>query len=115
MSKEKSLKTNDGIKWETPETPAVDSNELNNEIFYNCSECSSMIEIISINEENNTKEFNCLNQNNNHSKNNIISLNEYLNKMKKYNNSKINKDECEIHKNKYISFCFDCNCHLCKE
>ena len=115
MSKEKSLKTNDGIKWDTPETPAVDSNELNNEIFYNCSECSSMIEIISIDEENNTIEFNCLNQNNNHSKNNIISLNEYLNKMKKYNNSKINKDECEIHKNKYISFCFDCNCHLCKE
>ena len=74
-----------------------------------------MIEIISIDEENNTIEFNCLNQNNNHSKNNIISLNEYLNKMKKYNNSKINKDECEIHKNKYISFCFDCNCHLCKE
>ena len=29
MSKEKSLKTNDGIKWDTPETPAVDSNELN--------------------------------------------------------------------------------------
>ena len=30
--------------------------------FYNCSECSSLIEILSINEENNTIEFKCLNK-----------------------------------------------------
>ena len=36
--------------------------ELNGELYYSCSECSSLIEIISINEEKNTIEFNCLNQ-----------------------------------------------------
>ena len=91
--------------------------ELNsiNKIFYNCSECSSLIEILSINENNNTIEFNCLNKNNNHNKKLTMPIKEYLEKMKKFNNNKLNKDECEIHKAKYLCYCFDCNCHLCKE
>ena len=53
MNEEKSLKVNKYMIWnkpETPETPETNTNELNNELFYNCSECSSIIEIISINE-----------------------------------------------------------------
>ena len=114
MSKIKSAKiNNEYLIGETlePMTPET----YNDEILYNCSECSSMIEIISINEDNNTIEFNCLNKNNNHPKKNAMPIKEYLEKMKKYNNNKLNKDECEIHEKKYVSYCFDCNCHLCKE
>ena len=100
-------------KGETPETPMYLN--MNNEIFYNCSECSSLIEILSINEDNNTIEFNCLSQESQHSKKLVMPIKEYLEKMKKYNNNKLNKDECEIHKTTYICYCFDCNCHLCKE
>ncbi len=88
---------------------------LNNEIYYNCSECSSSIEIISINEQNNVIEFNCLSKENKHPKKISIPLKEYFEKMKKFNRRELNNDECEIHKDKYISFCFDCNCHLCKK
>ena len=35
--------------------------------------------------------------------------------MKKYNDIKIHNDKCNKHNNKYISFCFDCNIHLCNE
>ena len=46
----------------------------------------------------------------------IMTIKEYLEKYKKYNNKKINNDKCEIHNNnKYISYCFDCNNHLCKD
>ena len=31
-------------------------------LYYNCSECSSLIEIISINDDNNIIEFKCLNR-----------------------------------------------------
>ena len=39
--------------------------EINNNIYYNCTECSSLIEILSINEYNNIIEFKCLNQHKN--------------------------------------------------
>ena len=61
----------------SPPPPAQELNKEN--IGYNCSECSSLIEIISI-EENNL-EFKCVN-NNNH--NNKLKINNYLEKMKKY-------------------------------
>ena len=45
-----------------------------------------------------------------------MEINEYLEKMKKYNDIKINNDKCNIHKNNiYISYCFNCNIHLCNE
>ena len=88
---------------------------INKNEYYNCSECSSLVEILSISEENNTIEFNCLNKNKNHSKS-IMPIDEYLDSMKKYNNNNINKDNCEIHQNnKYICYCFNCKKHLCKE
>ena len=52
--------------------------EFNKEINYNCSECPSQIEIISIKEENNTIEFNCLNKEHIHNKIIKMSLKEYL-------------------------------------
>ena len=81
--------------------------ELNN-CLYNCSECSSNIEILSLDE--NSIKFKC---NNNH--NIILEIKEYLNKMKHYNNIKTNCDKCDKHKNEYLSYCFDCHIHLCKD
>ena len=84
-------------------------------MLYNCTECSSLIEILSIDENKNSIEFNCLNKNNDTHKKKM-QIKEYLEKMKKYNNKNINKDMCEIHKNNtYTCYCFDCNLHLCKE
>ena len=51
-----------------------------NEIYYNCTECSSHIEILYINEKANTIEFKCIN--NNHIKK--LSIKEYINKNKKF-------------------------------
>ena len=45
----------------------------------------------------------------------IMTIKEYLEKYKKYNNQKIINEKCDIHNNKYISYCFDCNNHLCKD
>ena len=100
---------------ETPLILEQETPDLNNEIYYNCSECSSLIEILSINEEINTIKFKCLNKE--CISNQIIemSLKEYLEKMKKYNKKEINNDECEMHNKKYLNYCFDCNRHLCKE
>ena len=69
------------------------------------TECSSLIEILSINEDNNNIEFKFLNKDNPHE-----------NKNAKNKNQKTNRDLYEMHKtnNKYISYCFNCNCHLCK-
>ena len=84
-----------------------------NEIYYNCTECSSPIEIIYINERVNIIEFKCIN--NNHIKK--LPIKEYIEEMKKFNNKNINVDMCieNNHNNKYEFFCIDCNKHLCKE
>ena len=79
--------------------------------IYNCTECSSLIDIISINKEENIIEFKCLGKEGNHGKK-IMQIKEYLTKMEKYNNKETNNDTCNIHnKSKYISYCFDCNKH----
>ena len=81
--------------------------ELKN-YLYNCSECSSNIEILSLDEKN--IKFICNN------KHNIdLEIKEYLKKIKQYNNIKLNDDKCEKHKKEYLVYCFDCNIHLCAE
>jgi len=35
--------------------------------------------------------------------------------MKEYNNIILNNNVCNIHKEEYVSYCFECNMHLCKE
>ena len=89
----------------------INENEEDN-IFYNCSECSSLIEITSINENNNIIEYKCLNKNNKEH-NKIMQIKEYLEKMSKFKEKNINIDYCSSHNNnKYMSFCFNCNKHL---
>ncbi len=83
-----------------------------NNIYYNCTECSSLIDIISINEDNNIIEYKCLNKENSHGKI-IMTIKEYLTKIEKFKNRETNNDICKIHNNKkYVSYCFDCNIHF---
>ena len=90
-------------------TPGIPS-ELNKikEILYNCTECSSSIEILNCQDD--IIEFKCLN---NHKRKMLIK--EYINKMKVYNNKNINDDICIKHNKKYIIYCIDCNLNLCEE
>ena len=99
-----------------PPTPSINKIKIKNDIYYNCTECSSIIEILSINEENSIIEFQCLNKDNPHEKK-IMPLKEYLEKMDKYKQKGMHNDICNIHNknNKYVSYCFDCKCHLCNE
>ena len=84
------------------------------DIYYNCTECPSFIEVLSINEDNNIIEFKCLDKENHHEKK-ALSIKEYLSKMEKYKQKNI-EDKCKKHKHKkYISYCFDCNLHLCED
>ena len=104
---------------ELPSTALLTEENDYNNIYYNCPECPSLIEIISIDEESNNIEYNCLNKRYFHGKN-IISIKEYLSKMRKFSSEKINTDICYKHSSKnntfeYVSYCFDCNCHLCNE
>ena len=97
---------------ESPETlqPEIEISSK----YYNCTECPSFIEVLSINEDSNSIEFKCLNNENNHEKKKL-SIKEYLSKMEKYRQKNI-EDKCKEHKNKkYISYCLDCNIHLCEE
>ena len=83
------------------------------EMYYNCTECSSPIEILYINEKTNIIEFKC--SINKHIKK--LSIKEYMKKMKKFNNKNINDEVCIVdnHNKKYEFYCLDCNKHLCKE
>ena len=84
-----------------------------NNIYYNCTECSSLIEILAINEKDYTIHFKCTNENHNEEK--IMGIKEYLEKMEKYKINKIN-ERCEKHNNnEYMFFCLNCKCHLCIE
>ena len=93
------------------ETPSLEQKN----IYYNCPECQSAIEILKLDEE--FIEFNC---NNNH--NNKMKIKEYLDKIKENkdkmilnDNMKQNNDICNKHKKEYLSYCFECNKHLCKK
>ena len=92
----------------------IASEEFINEYLTICPECSSLIEILSINEDNNIIEYRCLKED----KIYIKSIRDYLEKIKENKQKNINelKDICKNHENqKYVSYCFDCKCHLCEE
>ena len=104
---------------EIPTAATITEENEENNLYYNCPECPSLIEILSIDEENNNIEYNCLNKKYFHGKN-ILPIKEYLKKMRKFNSQRINKDTCDLHSSKnfnseFVSYCFDCNCHLCTE
>ena len=110
---------NKNIEINSNDAPPVTPRPLNenNDILYCCSECSSLIEILSINDEENIIEFKCLNKNGHDIKR--IPISEYFERMNKYKKKCFNDDLCIEHSsnknNKYESFCFECNRHLCKE
>ena len=96
-------------------TKQINENKFN-DISYNCTECSSLIEIISINQVNNSIKFKCLNRNDIHEK--TLSIKEYLIKMKNYYNRQLSDDICKAHINnneKYICYCINCKINLCRE
>ena len=89
--------------------------DCSNNDFLICPECSSPIEIVSLDEDTNMFEFECTKFNH---KTNIISLIQYFNRIKNIQLGDLNefKDKCEMHKdNKYKIYCFDCERHLCKK
>ena len=80
---------------------------------YNCTECTSLIEIISLNNTLNEIEFRCLNNSHRIKK----PLNDYLNIMGTYKYAASLKTECECaghNKSKYEYYCLNCDKHLCK-
>ena len=99
------------------DAPQITPEICNSNLNYCCSECSSLIEILSINEKTNIIEFKCLNKENNHGIK-VMQISDFLSKMEKYKKNEINRDSCKEHSsnidNNYIDFCFDCNRHLCK-
>ena len=83
-----------------------------NEPFYNCSECSSPIEIININ--NKSIAFKCYNKKEPHKK--LLTLDNYLKKITIHDIYKINgKCNENKHNKKYEIYCFECKTHLCEE
>ena len=94
----------------------IEKENIINEYFTICPECSSSIEILSFKEENNTNfiEFRCIKKD----KKFTMPIEEYLKQVKKKNEKSINdlKDKCQIHLNcNYVGYCEDCKCHLCNE
>ena len=92
------------------------SDELKKYDFnYCCTDCTSLIEILKINENNNIIEFKCINKNDSHQKS--LKINQFLEKRKqqKIVNSNTNTDTCNEHGQKFMSYCFDCNKHICEK
>ena len=54
--------------------PIIKEEQIQENIGYNCSECSSLIEIISINDLDNNLEFKCINNDKHNNKLNIYYL-----------------------------------------
>ena len=89
-----------------PETISFDEDEIN----YNCAECPSLIEIKAISEKDNTIKFICINKN----EEKTFNIKEYLEKMQNFKNDNNIKDECDEHNMKFLCYCTDCKCNLCK-
>ena len=89
------------IENDSNDAPPPEQKKLENEILI-CPECSSPLEIISLNEESNLFEFQCIKNNHN---NNKMLITDYFNKIKKIKN--LNnfefRDQCEVHKNNYFT------------
>ena len=102
-----------------PPTPTPQFPKKEIDIFFSCPECSSPIEIILIDEINNNIKFKCLNKKSHGIK--YMSIKSFFEKIKE--SKKKNEDEYKIHckkhisyqNNNYVTFCLDCNIHLCKE
>ncbi len=109
MSKEKKNDSNEA----PPVGETLEKEQLIKDYFSICPECTSSIEILSINENNNIIEFRCLKEN----KEYTMSIKEFINRIKEKEEKNIEelKDKCKIHNKNNECYCFDCNCHLCNE
>ena len=89
--------------------------EIQNNYSFNSCECLSNIEILSINEDNGIIEFKSLEKDSNDKI--IMPINEFYENKEKYCQQIIKecKDHSSYDDNNYISYCFDCKIHLCKE
>jgi hypothetical protein len=101
-------------------TPEGETEELINNNFIICPDCGSSIEILSINEDNLSIEYRCLNEKKKHKETKFTkTIEEYLKiKENRDNNYDEIKDKCHIENhnlNNYVSYCLDCRCHLCNE
>ena len=88
------------------------------DICYNCTECPSLIEIFTMNLDKGFLEFKCLNKKCGIRKE--ISLKDYFKKKDQHKKKNTNEDKCKEHssikdENIYMSYCLDCNKHLCEE
>ena len=99
-----------------------ETEEIKNNNFTICPDCGSSIEILSINEDNLSIEYRCLNEKKKHKETEFTkTIEEYLKKIKENKEDNIYeeiKDKCHIENhnlNKYVSYCLDCKCHLCNE
>ena len=89
------------------------SNQFSN-IYYGCSECESLIEILTLDEKN--IKFKCNNKIKQHELTlSIKEYMEYINKMKMNERKELNNDVCHIHSQNYYIYCFDCDAHECEE
>ena len=88
------------------EQSIINEKELDN-IFYNCTECSSFIEILLIKENENSIKFKCEKK---HKKD--MPIEEYL---KEFEKNKKRNEKCNEHNQKYSYYCFNCIRHLCEE
>ena len=86
--------------------------EIDKELCLNCPECSSLIEIKALSEENNTITFKCLEKYGEKT----LTIEEYLEKIKNCKSSNNLKTKCEKHGyKKYRAYCLDCKYNLCQK
>jgi len=122
MSKEIQKIENNSSEAPLPTPKEGETEEIKNNNFTICPDCGSPIEILSINENNSSIDYKCLNEKNKHTDKSklTISISAYLENIKKLEENKIDelKDKCHIENhnlNNYVSYCLDCKCHLCVE
>ena len=84
--------------------------QIDKDLFYNCIDCPSLIEIQKLSEKNNSIKFICINTN----EEKTIDIEEYLENMQKYKNNNYIQDKCDKHEyEQYRYYCMDCKCNLC--
>ena len=107
---------------EEPETPDPVDDELpliEVDDSYTCTSCSSSVEILEINDKENTITFKCLNKSQNHNTR-TIPINEYINSMKKYNHLHNECSICFIKQDNFkdipiFSYCIKCDKIICTD
>ena len=104
------------IKDILPAPISTESNYLNEKDYYVCTNCSSNIEILSIDDKEATITFNCLNNddsNNNH-KTQKMGINEYIKKMVKNTYFYDECSICHIKQNSLANLPIFKYCTICK-